>query len=230
MTDIVIVAAARTPVGSFNGSLAGLSGAALGEIAIREVLKRAKVDAAEVSEVILGQVLTAAQGMNAARQASIGAGLPKEVPAWGVNQVCGSGLRAIALGGQAIKSGDSAIVVAGGQESMSNATHAMYLRSGTKMGNVEMIDTMIRDGLWDAFNGYHMGDDRRERGAPVADHARRPGRVRRRLAAEGRGRAQVGPLQGRDRAGQDHGEEGREAVRHRRVSRAPAPPRRRWPS
>ena len=157
MTDIVIVAAARTPVGSFNGSLAGLSGAALGEIAIREVLKRAKVDAAEVSEVILGQVLTAAQGMNAARQASIGAGLPKEVPAWGVNQVCGSGLRSIALGGQAIKSGDSAIVVAGGQESMSNATHAMYLRSGTKMGNVEMIDTMIRDGLWDIFNGYHMG-------------------------------------------------------------------------
>jgi acetyl-CoA C-acetyltransferase len=157
MSDVVIVAAARTPVGSFNGSLSGLSGAQLGEVAIRETLSRAKVDPAEVSEVIMGQILTAAVGMNGARQASIHAGVPKEVPAWTVNQVCGSGLRSVALGAQAIMAGDSAIVVAGGQESMTNANHAMYLRSGTKMGNTEMIDTMIRDGLWDAFNGYHMG-------------------------------------------------------------------------
>ncbi|HEY1723390.1 MAG TPA: acetyl-CoA C-acetyltransferase [Magnetospirillaceae bacterium] len=157
MTDVVIVAAARTPVGSFNGSLSALSGAALGEVAIRETLKRANVDAAEVSEVIMGQILTAAQGMNGARQASIHAGVPKEVPAWTINMVCGSGLRSVALGAQAIMTGDSAIVVAGGQESMTNAQHAMYLRSGTKMGNTEMIDTMIKDGLWDAFNGYHMG-------------------------------------------------------------------------
>ncbi len=157
MTDVVIVAASRTPVGSFNGSLAAQTGAQLGEVTIRESLKRAKVDPAEVSEVIMGQILTAAQGMNGARQASIHAGVPKEVPAWTVNQVCGSGLRTVALGAQAIMAGDSSIVVAGGQESMTNAPHALYLRSGTKMGNAEMIDTMIRDGLWDAFNGYHMG-------------------------------------------------------------------------
>jgi len=157
MSDIVIVAAARTPVGSFNGSLAAHQGSALGSIAIGEALKRAKVAPAEVSEVIMGQILTAAQGMNGARQASIGAGVPKEIPAWSINMVCGSGLRSVALASQAIKAGDSSIVVAGGQESMTNAQHAMYLRSGTKMGNVEMIDTMIRDGLWDIFNGYHMG-------------------------------------------------------------------------
>ncbi len=157
MSDVVIVAAARTPVGSFNGSLSGLSGAQLGEVAIRETLKRAKVEAADVSEVIMGQILTAAVGMNGARQASIHAGVPKEVPAWTINQVCGSGLRSVALGAQAIMAGDSSIVVAGGQESMTNAQHAMYLRTGTKMGSTEMIDTMIKDGLWDAFNGYHMG-------------------------------------------------------------------------
>ena len=157
MTEIAIVAAARTPVGSFNGSLASHQGAQLGAIAIGEVLKRAKLDPAEVSEVIMGQILTAAQGMNGARQASIAAGVPKEAPAWTVNMVCGSGLRSVALGGQAILAGDSSVVVAGGQESMTNAQHAMYLRAGAKMGNVEMIDTMIKDGLWDAFNGYHMG-------------------------------------------------------------------------
>jgi acetyl-CoA C-acetyltransferase len=157
MTDIVIVAATRTPIGSFSGSLASYSGAALGEVVIRDVLKRANVEAAEVSEVIMGQVLTAGTGQNAARQASIKAGVPIEVPAWTINQVCGSGLRTVALGYQAIKAGDSSIVIAGGQESMSNSAHCVYLRSGTKMGNTEMVDTMIKDGLWEAFNGYHMG-------------------------------------------------------------------------
>ncbi len=157
MSDIVIVAATRTPIGSFSGSLASLSAAALGEIVIREVLGRAKVAPAEVSEVVMGQVLTAANGQNAARQASIAAGVPHEVPAYTINQVCGSGLRTVALGVQAISAGDASIVVAGGQESMSNSVHAVYLRSGTKMGNTELVDTMIRDGLWDIFNGYHMG-------------------------------------------------------------------------
>jgi len=157
MTDIVIVAATRTPIGSFSGSLASYSGAALGEVVIRDVLKKANVEAAEISEVIMGQVLTAGTGQNAARQASIKAGLPIEVPAWTINQVCGSGLRTVALGYQAIKAGDSSIVIAGGQESMSNSAHCVYLRSGTKMGNAEMVDTMIKDGLWEAFNGYHMG-------------------------------------------------------------------------
>ena len=157
MSDIVIVAATRTPVGSFSGSLAGLSGAQLGSIVLSSVLERAKIAPAEVSEVILGQVLTGATGQNPARQASINAGFPIEVPAETINQVCGSGLRAVAQGYQAILAGDSDIVVAGGQESMSNAVHAMYLRSGTKMGDAQMVDTMIKDGLWDAFNGYHMG-------------------------------------------------------------------------
>ncbi len=157
MSDVVIVAAARTPVGSFLGSFAGLPAHKLGEVAIRAALERAKVPGEEVSEVILGQVLTAAQGQNPARQASIAAGLSIGTPAWGINQVCGSGLRAVALGAQAIAQGDSKIVVAGGQESMSLSTHAAYLRAGQKMGDVAMVDTMIRDGLWDAFNGYHMG-------------------------------------------------------------------------
>src|SRR3984885_1121784 len=157
MEEVVIVAAARTPVGSFNGAFAGLPAHKLGEVAIRAALERAKLDPAEVSEVILGQVLTAAQGQNPARQASIAAGLPIGTAAWGINMVCGSGLRTVALGAQAIRNGDSAIVVAGGQESMSMSTHAAYLRAGQKMGDLSMIDTMIRDGLWDAFNGYHMG-------------------------------------------------------------------------
>ena len=157
MKDIVIVSATRTPVGSFNGTLASLAGDQLGSIAIKSVLERAKLDAAEVNEVILGQVLTAAQGQNPARQAAINAGIPKEASAWGLNQVCGSGLRAVALGAQQIITGDAAIVIAGGQESMSKSAHAAHLRDGVKMGDWSFIDTMIRDGLWDAFNGYHMG-------------------------------------------------------------------------
>ena len=155
--DIVIVSAARTRVGSFNGSLAGLPAHELGKVAIEAALKRAGVEGGQVSEVIIGQILTAGQGQNPARQASIGAGIPVESPAWGVNQLCGSGLRAVALGYQAILNGDSDIVVAGGQESMSQAPHVAHLRNGTKMGSLEMVDTMIKDGLWDAFNGYHMG-------------------------------------------------------------------------
>jgi len=156
--DIVIVGAARTPVGAFNGSLANLPAHELGQAAIKAALQRAGVDPASVSEVILGQILTAGQGQNPARQASIHAGIPVEVPAWGVNQLCGSGLRSVALGYQAILNGDSEIVVVGGQESMSQAPHCAHLRNGTKMGGLEMVDTMIKDGLWDAFNGYHMGN------------------------------------------------------------------------
>ena len=155
--DVVIVAAARTPVGAFSGGLSSLPAHELGKVAIKAALERAGVDPKEVSEVILGQVLTAAQGQNPARQASIAAGIPIEAAAWGINQVCGSGLRAVALAAQAIKNGDSSIVVAGGQESMSQSAHAAHMRSGTKMGDVKFIDTMIKDGLWDAFNGYHMG-------------------------------------------------------------------------
>jgi acetyl-CoA C-acetyltransferase len=158
MADIVIAAAARTPVTSFNGALSTVSAHYLGQVAIKEALARAKVEPGQVSEVIMGQILQAGQGQNPARQASIGAGVPVEVPAWAVNQLCGSGLRTVALGYQAIQNGDSTIVVAGGQESMSQAPHAMYLRAGTKMGDAQMIDTMIKDGLWDAFNGYHMGN------------------------------------------------------------------------
>src|SRR6187402_1306235 len=155
--DIVIVSAARTPVGAFNGAFATLPAHELGKVAIAEALKRAGVEGPQVSEVILGQILTAGQGQNPARQASIAAGIPVESPAWGVNQLCGSGLRAVALGYQAILNGDSDIVVAGGQESMSMAPHAAHLRNGTKMGPLDLVDTMIKDGLWDAFNGYHMG-------------------------------------------------------------------------
>jgi acetyl-CoA C-acetyltransferase len=155
--EVVIVAGARTAVGAFNGAFATVPAHQLGKVAIEAALARAKVETGEVSETILGQVLTAAQGQNPARQAAIAAGLPIGAPAWGINMVCGSGLRAVALGAQAIKNGDSRIVVAGGQESMSLSTHAAYLRAGQKMGDLNFIDTMIRDGLWDAFNGYHMG-------------------------------------------------------------------------
>jgi acetyl-CoA C-acetyltransferase len=156
--DIVIVSATRTPVGSFNGAFASLPAHELGKIAIKSALEHAGVEAPRVSEVILGQILTAAEGQNPARQASIAAGVPVEVPAWCINQLCGSGLRSVALGFQAIEQGDSEIVVAGGQESMSMAPHCAHLRAGVKMGNFEMIDSMIKDGLWDAFNGYHMGN------------------------------------------------------------------------
>src|SRR5688572_2930781 len=157
MNDVVIVAGARTPVGSFNGAFATVPAHELGTAAIKAALARAKVAPEEVSEVILGQVLTAGQGQNPGRQASINAGIPKEVPAWLVNQICGSGLRAVALGFQSIRNGDSSIVVAGGQESMSMAQHAAYLRGGTKFGPVSFADTMITDGLTDAFNAIHMG-------------------------------------------------------------------------
>jgi acetyl-CoA C-acetyltransferase len=156
-TEIVIASAARTPVGSFNGAFGTLPAHMLGAAAIGEVLKRAKVEAAEVNEVILGQVLTAAEGQNPARQASMGAGLPKETTAWSLNQLCGSGLRSVALGMQQIANGDASIIVAGGQESMSMAPHAAHMRSGHKMGDLALVDTMMKDGLVDAFNGYAMG-------------------------------------------------------------------------
>ena len=155
--DIVIVAAARTPVGAFNGAFGSLPAHELGAAAVGAVLKRSGVAPAEVDEVILGQVLTAAEGQNPARQASIGAGLPKETTAWSLNQLCGSGLRSVALGFQQIATGDAAVIIAGGQESMSMAPHAAHLRSGTKMGDLSMVDTMMKDGLVDAFNGYAMG-------------------------------------------------------------------------
>ncbi|WP_394653502.1 acetyl-CoA C-acetyltransferase [uncultured Sphingomonas sp.] len=157
MTDIVIAAAKRTPVGSFLGAFAATPAHELGRVAIEAALEQAGVKGEEVDEVILGQVLTAGQGQNPARQASMAAGVPKEVPAWGVNQVCGSGLRAVALAFQAVANGDAKIVVAGGQESMSLSAHAQSLRPGTKMGDVSLVDTMIKDGLTDVFNGYHMG-------------------------------------------------------------------------
>jgi acetyl-CoA C-acetyltransferase len=156
-TDVVIVSAARTPVGSFNGALASLTGAQLGTIALKAAIERAKLEGSDIDEVILGQILTAGQGQNPARQAAIHAGIPDKTPAWGMNQLCGSGLRAVALGLQQIVDGSAKIVAAGGQESMSKAPHVAHLRDGVKMGDWQLIDTMIRDGLWDAFNGYHMG-------------------------------------------------------------------------
>jgi len=157
MEDVVIVSAARTPVGSFNGAFASVPAHVLGTVALQAAMQRIGMDPADVDEVILGQVLTAAQGQNPARQAARAAGIPDDKTAFGINQVCGSGLRTVALAAQQIRTGESAIVVAGGQESMSQSAHAAYLRAGTKMGDLGLIDTMIKDGLWDAFNGYHMG-------------------------------------------------------------------------
>lgn len=157
-TEIVITAASRTAIGAFGGALSGVPAHMLGVAVIKDLLARSKVAAGEVDEVILGQVLAAAAGQNPARQAAIAAGIPQEKTAYGINQLCGSGLRAVALGYQAILAGDSSIVIAGGQESMSQAPHAVHMRNGTKMGNTELVDTMIKDGLWDAFNGYHMGN------------------------------------------------------------------------
>ena len=156
--EIVIAGACRTAIGAFSGALSSVSAHYLGQVAIVEALKRAKVAPGEVSEVIMGQILSAGQGQNPARQAAVNAGIPVEATAYGINQLCGSGLRSVALGYQAIRNGDSSIVVAGGQESMSQAPHVMHLRNGVKMGSAEMLDTMIKDGLWDAFNGYHMGN------------------------------------------------------------------------
>ena len=157
MEDVVIVAAARTPVGSFNGAFATVTAHALGTVALKAAMERAGIAPGDVQEVILGQVLTAAQGQNPARQAARHAGIPDGATAFGINQVCGSGLRAVALAAQQIRTGESQIVLAGGQESMSQSTHAAYLRAGVKMGELGLIDTMLKDGLWDAFQGYHMG-------------------------------------------------------------------------
>jgi acetyl-CoA C-acetyltransferase len=157
MSDIVIVSAARTPVGAFNGALSSLASHELGAVAIKAAVERAGVEAAEVDEVILGQVLQAGAGQGPARQAAVKAGVPVESPAWSLNQLCGSGLRAVALGAQQIQDGSAAIVVAGGQESMSQSPHAAHLRNGVKMGELGLMDTMLKDGLWDAFHGYHMG-------------------------------------------------------------------------
>ena len=157
MSNIVIASAARTAIGAFNGGLASLPAHGLGEVVIREALSRAVVEPGEVDEVIMGQILAAGAGQNPARQAAINAGIPVEKTAYGINQLCGSGLRAVALGSQAIRLGDSAIVVAGGQESMSQTPHCIHMRDGTKMGDTQMVDTMVKDGLWEAFNDYHMG-------------------------------------------------------------------------
>jgi acetyl-CoA C-acetyltransferase len=157
VVDVVIVSAARTPVGAFNGAFANTPAHDLGAAAISAALSRGKVEPGDVDEVILGQVLTAAQGQNPARQAAMKAGIPQEKTAWGLNQVCGSGLRAVAIGMLHVANGDADVIVAGGQESMSLSQHAAHMRAGTKMGDVKFIDTMIKDGLWDAFHGYHMG-------------------------------------------------------------------------
>ena len=157
MTDIVIAGAARTPIGAFNGAFATMPAADLGKAAIEAAMQRAGVEGADVDEAVLGQVLTAGCGMNPARQAAMAAGIPEDKTALTINQVCGSGLRAVAMAGQAIRAGDAAIVVAGGQESMSLSPHAAHMRAGQKMGDLAFTDTMIKDGLWDAFHGYHMG-------------------------------------------------------------------------
>jgi len=157
MTNVVIVSAARTAVGSFGGSFANTPAHDLGATVLEALVERAGIEKSDVSETILGQVLTGGQGQNPARQAHINAGLPIESAAWGINQVCGSGLRAVALGAQHIQLGDAAVVAAGGQENMTLSPHVAHLRAGHKMGDVKYIDSMIRDGLWDAFNGYHMG-------------------------------------------------------------------------
>ncbi|MGK6318271.1 acetyl-CoA C-acetyltransferase [Sphingomonas sp. DT-204] len=200
MSDIVIAAAKRTPVGAFLGAFAATPAHELGRVAIEAALQQAGVAGQDVDEVILGQVLTAAQGQNPARQASMAAGIPKEVPAWGVNQVCGSGLRAVALAFQSIANGDARIIVAGGQESMSLSPHAQSLRPGTKMGDLSLVDTMIKDGLTDVFNGYHMGvtaenlaaeyqitrenqDEFAVRSQNLAEKARDAGRFRDEIAA-----------------------------------------------
>jgi len=158
MDDIVIVSAARTPVGSFNGAFGSVPAHVLGTAALQAALSRAGLEPGEVDEVILGQVLTANQGQNPARQAARAAGIADTATAFGINQVCGSGLRAVALAAQQVRTGESAIVVAGGQESMSQSQHGTYLRAGAKMGDMQLVDTMIKDGLWDAFFGYHMGN------------------------------------------------------------------------
>jgi acetyl-CoA C-acetyltransferase len=208
MTDVVITAAKRTPVGSFLGSFANTPAHELGRVAISSALAEAGIDPGEVSEVILGQVLTAGQGQNPARQAAIAAGIAQETPAYGVNQVCGSGLRAVGLAAQAIANGDAHIMVAGGQESMSLAPHCQHLRSGQKMGAIEFIDTMIKDGLWDAFNGYHMGitaenlAERYQIGREAQDQFALGSQTKaERARSEGRFKAEIAPVTIKGRKG-----------------------------
>ena len=218
--DIVIVGAVRTPVGAFNGAFASLPAHDLGKVAIKAAIDRAGVEPARVSEVILGQILQAGQGQGPARQASINAGIPVEVPAWSVNQLCGSGLRAVALGYQGIVNGNSEIAVVGGQESMSMAPHCAHLRSGVKMGNFEMVDTMIKDGLWDAFNGYHMGN--------TAENVARQWQITRQqqdeFAVGSQKKAEAAQKAGRFKdeivAGHRQDPQGRRRRRHRRVPQA----------
>ena len=224
--DVVIVGAARTAVGSFNGAFAATPAHELGAAVIKAALERSGVEAGRVSEVIMGQILTAAQGQNPARQASIKAGVPTGSPAWIVNMVCGSGLRSVALGYQALMNGDSDIVVAGGQESMTLSPHAQYLRGGHKMGSLEFVDTMIKDGLWDAFNGYHMGT--------TAENVAKQWQITRqqqdefavRFAEQGRGGAEGRQVQGRDRPLHHQGPQGRHRRRRRRVHQGRRHPRR----
>ena len=216
--DVVIVSAARTPVGSFNGAFATTPAHDLGAIAIKAALERAGIEPGRVSEVIMGQILTAAQGQNPARQASIAAGIPVESPAWGVNQLCGSGLRTVALGYQALLNGDSEIVVAGGQESMSMAPHAQYLRGGVKMGGLELVDTMIKDGLWDAFNGYHMGNTAENVAQQYQITRAQQDEFAVALAEQGRGRAEGRQVQGRDRPRHHQVPQGRHHRQRRRIS------------
>ena len=208
MSSIVIASAARTPVGSFNGALSSVAAHDLGAVAIKAALERAGVAPQEVDEVILGQILSAGQGQNPARQAAMAAGIPQEATAWGLNQLCGSGLRAVALGMQQIANGDANIIVAGGQESMSMAPHAMHLRNGVKMGAANMVDTMMHDALTDAFYNYLMGNHRGKRRQAVAAFARRAGCVRGRLAEQGGSRAEGRQVQGRDRRRDDQGPQG----------------------
>ena len=214
VTDIVIVSAVCTPVGAFLGGLSGVPAHDLGAAVIKAVLERAGVEPGEVSEVILGQVLTAGQGQNPARQAPINAGLPEEAPPGASTRsaarACGRWRWA-----PADPLGDAAIVVAGGQESMSQSPHAANLRDGQKMGDLEFVDTMIKDGLWDAFNGYHMGQTAENIARQLADHPRGAGQVRRRLAEQGRGGPEGRPVRGRDRAGDDQRPQGRRRRRHR---------------
>ncbi len=206
--DIVIASAARTPVGSFNGAFASLSAHALGQVAIEAALSRAGVAAADVDEVILGQILSAGAGQNPARQAAVNAGIPASATAFGINQLCGSGLRAVALAAQQISSGDATIVVAGGQESMTQAPHCAQMRAGTKMGSLEMVDTMLRDGLMDAFHGYHMGNTaenvaqkfqltRQEQDAFAANSQRKAGEA----MAAGRFKDEIAPVTVKGRKG-----------------------------
>lgn len=220
MKEVVIAGAARTPVGAFNGGLSGVAASYLGTVAIKEALKRAKTDAADVDQVLLGQILTAGAGQNPARQAAIEAGIPVEATAVQINQLCGSGLRTVAMGMQSIKLGDTDVVVAGGQESMSQAPHCAHLRNGQKMGDLSFIDTIIRDGLWDAFNGYHMGNtaenvaEKFQITREQSDHARTTRRIRCGFPEQGQSGHGERRICRRDRARHDQDPEGRDCHRY----------------